>query len=121
MRNHLTAVDQRLKAEGIKPEVDEPLQRGEQIAYVPTHALRWAGTGGAMWAIDFHPDVEFGFVTSQRGSTVFCRYWRKGHPGELRTVANSEGAPADCLVRHKSVSDALIAETLARIETETTR
>lgn len=56
--------------------------RGAQIAYVPHHAKDDIS----------HYDVEFGFVTAQRGNTVFCRYWSRSNPNELRTKANSEGA-----------------------------
>ena len=73
-------------------------RRGEQIAYIPTHA-----EGDIT-----HPDVEIGFVTSQHGDTVWCRYWRKNHPGELRTVSNSEGTPIDMLVHYQSVEPDVI-------------
>lgn len=53
----------------------------DQVAYVPTHA-----NGD----LDHH-DVEFGFVTSVKGDTVFCRYWTSQNKFELRTKANSEG------------------------------
>jgi len=75
--------------------------KGQQIAYVPLHAQH-EGSNGFIWNPK-HPDVEFGFVVSQRENTVFCRYWRKGQPGTLRTIANSEGTSADCLVPYKSV------------------
>lgn len=71
----------------------DTFQPGEQIAYVPSHAEGDIN----------HPDVEFGFVTSQRGDTVFCRYWRRDMT-DLRTKANSEGTPIENLVRHVSVS-----------------
>lgn len=58
------------------------LKKGMQIAYIPNHA-----DGD----VD-HPDVEFGFVTSVKGDTVFCRYWRSKDSPELRTKTNSEGA-----------------------------
>ena len=67
-------------------------ERGQQIAYVPMHAA------GDLT----HPDVEFGFVTSVRGDTVFCRYWSKHSLGELRTKANSEGADRRLIVPHQS-------------------
>lgn len=68
------------------------LLRGTQVFYVPTHA-----EGDLS-----HPDVEAGFVTSVRGDTVFCRYWRKDL-AELRTKANSEGTPVDLIVVQDSV------------------
>ena len=82
------------------------LSRGTQIAYVPTHA------GGDLE----HPDVEFGFVMNKPGHVgVFCRYWRKTHLGELRTVANSELTPLDCIVKHVSVSQQIVDDTIVRI------
>lgn len=82
------------------------MNRGTQIAYIPMHA-----EGN----ID-HPDVEFGFVTSQREGAHFCRYWCAGHLGELRTVACSELTPDDCLVEHESVAQAVVEKWLVEIE-----
>lgn len=83
-------------------------QRGDQIAYIPLHA------GGDIG----HPDVKFGFVMGPAGTdSYFCRYWREGEPGVLRTVANSESTPAGMLVPHYSVPqvqvDGLVAAILA--------
>ena len=64
------------------------MKRGTQIIYVPMHA-----EGNTE-----HSDCEAGFVTSLRKDFAFCRYWSKHHPGELRTKANSEATPLDCLV-----------------------
>ncbi|MCJ7813721.1 hypothetical protein MUP95_10450 [bacterium] len=62
-------------------------KRGEQIAYIPTHA-----EGN----VD-HPDTEFGFVTKDSGDKgVFCRYFYKN--GTLRTVSCSELTPREKLV-----------------------
>lgn len=101
------------------PAHEATFQRGEQIAYVPTHARVYFEDAKTdddwLWSVA-HPAAEFGFVTSQRGDTVFCRYWRKGHPGDLRTVANSEGTPADCLVKHRSVRPAVVERALEGIE-----
>lgn len=81
---------------------------GDQVAYVPTHA------DGDLK----HPDVEFGFVTSMRpaGDAAFCRYWRRGHLGELRTVANSECTPVDLLVPHQSVSQTIVDDVLRQLD-----
>ena len=74
-------------------------KRGDQIAYIPNHAA-----GNIR-----HPDVEFGFVTSRNGSgDYFCRYWRKGRPGVLRTTANSECTPARNLERHSTVAQEVV-------------
>lgn len=76
------------------------VEKGTQIAYIPTHA------GGD---ID-HKDVEFGFVTSVKPELdiAYCRYWSKYSPGELRTKANSEGTPLNCLVEHIFVEQAVV-------------
>lgn len=63
-------------------------ERGDQVAYVPTHAHK---------DID-HPHAETGFVTSLRDDFAFVRYWMKGREGaDLRTTGNSEGTPIDNL------------------------
>ena len=74
------------------------MRPGTQIAYIPYHAK-----GDVK-----HPDVEFGFVVSEQGNCHFCRYWRRGHLGELRTLANSELTPSACLVEHTSVPQGLV-------------
>ncbi len=78
----------------------EKLERGTQIIYVPSHAE------GDME----HEDCECGFVVTDKGDSVFCRYFSKLYPpccnttsgneliGDLRTVANSESTPKDMLV-----------------------
>ena len=85
------------------------MKSGTQIAYIPTHA------GGDI----NHPDVEFGFVTSKGyDESYFCRYWRKGHLGELRTLANSESTTAYLLVEHESVSQEVVDEWIFLINKE---
>lgn len=64
------------------------IKPGMQIAYIPNHAEGDIN----------HKDVEVGFVTSITENGAFCRYWSKHNPGELRTKANSELTPFDCLV-----------------------
>lgn len=79
-------------------------RRGDQVAYIPLHA------GGDIE----HPDVELGFVMDQSvdPDAVFVRYWRAGRPGSLRTVANSELTPVDCLRRHISVHQEFVAAAI---------
>ena len=86
------------------------MKAGTQIAYVPRHA-----NGDIA-----HPDVEFGFVmsTSLKRDMHFCRYWRKGHLGELRTTANSELTPDDLLVEYQSVTQAVMDKALKQIDDE---
>ena len=80
------------------------LKLGTQIAYVPLHAED-----------RFHPDVEYGFVTSVKESFAFCRYWRKFEPGVLRTTANSEATPKDQLIEIDSVPEGVIIGHLKRL------
>jgi len=82
------------------------IKRGAQIAYIPMHA-----EGDRE-----HPHVEYGFVTSVREGLAFCRYWRKGCIGELRTVAGSECTYLVDIVRHVSISQQRVDATLERIE-----
>lgn len=81
------------------------MQRGTQILYVPTHA-----EGDIR-----HPDIEAGFVTSVKGDTVYCRYWRKDL-SELRTKANSEGTPRDLIVIQESVAQWRVDAALSAID-----
>ncbi len=81
------------------------MKPGTQIAYIPTHA-----NGDIN-----HPDVEFGFVTSEQETAHFCRYWMKGNPGELRTKANSESTPNDSLVEHVSVPQKTVWEVMMNL------
>jgi len=93
------------------------LQRGDQVAYVPPHAQKRTDAPKHWRTWDpAHPDVEFGFVTSQNEQFVFCRFWLPGQPGVLRTTANSEGAPRNCLVKHISVEQDVIDAALEQIE-----
>ena len=83
------------------------MKKGTQIAYVPQHAEGDVN----------HPDVEFGFVMREVPTAAhFCRYWRKGHLGELRTRANSELTPNEFLVEYTSVSGWIVDQTIAMIE-----
>lgn len=75
------------------------MKPGTQIAYIPDHAKSVGLT---------HPDVEFGFVMREQGDSHFCRYWCKGHLRDLRTIANSELTPNDCLVEVNSVPQELV-------------
>jgi hypothetical protein len=63
---------------------------GTQIACVPDHA------NGIK-----HPDVQFGFVVKQTEEGVYCRYYKHGQPGNLRTIACSELTPPRNLTRYK--------------------
>ena len=84
------------------------LEPGDQVAYIPRHAC------GDIT----HHDVELGFVVKVHpgGEHVSVRYWRHGHPGELRTVGNSEVTPIGQLVRYESVLPAVAAAALEAIQ-----
>jgi hypothetical protein len=75
------------------------MKPGTQIVYIPNRA-----DGDIN-----HPDVEFGFVTSESTNHChFCRYWRKEHIGELRTTANSERTPNENLTEYNSVPQKVV-------------
>lgn len=78
-------------------------KRGDQIAYIPTHADDV-----------HHPDTELGFVTSVSNKFVFCRFWGKNM--SLRTLANSEAVNPDDLIHWESVADYKIKALLAFLE-----
>lgn len=63
----------------LEPE-KKKFKRGTQIVYMPAFANNDSD----------HPAVEEGFITSNAIDTVFCRYWNKHSPNELRTKYNSE-------------------------------
>ena len=70
--------------------MSEVLKRGTQIIYVPSHAKY----------VEDHPDTERGFVITDMGETVFCRYFSRKYRYELRTLANSESTnKRDLVVR----------------------
>jgi hypothetical protein len=97
---------QSLEQRGLMSE-DIELERGTQIAYIPDHAEHDIR----------HPDVEFGFVTSVRpGVAAYCRYWVRGKPGVLRTVANSELTDLRHLVLAHSVEQVVVEQALREIE-----
>ena len=85
------------------------MKKGTQIAYIPNHA-----NGDIN-----HEDVEFGFVAkvvqtgySENDITYFCRFWRKGSPGTLRTVSNSERCYEWQLSEHQSVDQIVVDNAL---------
>lgn len=84
--------------------------------YVPRHVDK---TLPADVLIKTH-GVELGFVVSEQGEMChWARYWMPGHPGHIRTVANSELTPNDCIVEYKSVEQAVVSETMKRIKSFT--
>jgi hypothetical protein len=85
--------------------------RGIQVAYLPNHA-----EGNFE-----NPDVEYGFVTSTRSNSdswelVYCRFWHKGKPGEMRTTNCSEMANASNLMVYHSVDQSVVQEWLDKID-----
>ena len=87
---------------------------GTQVVYIPSYV---AGDLEGIENILSHSDVEFGFVMSggQGGATHFCRYWRKGCLGELRTCANSECTPTTMLMEYDSVSQEIVDRLVVKI------
>ena len=84
---------------------------GDQIVYIPYHVIEEDLT---------HPDVEFGFVSNfcKNEMYVFCRYWSKINPTELRTKVNSERTPVDCLYYYDSVPEERIDAWFYEMENE---
>jgi hypothetical protein len=93
------------------------MDRGTQVCYIPAHA------NGDLK----HPDVEFGFVTSDAGERgVFCRYWRKmkydpRNPAYLylenvedylRTKSNSELTPRELLQEYHYIGQNFVDRAL---------
>lgn len=87
------------------------METGTQVAYIPQHVMDSLGDNWTQ-----HPDVEFGFVMDMLNDEIArVRYWRKGHPGDLRTVANSENTAIDNLVEYQSVDQDVVRRTIAVI------
>jgi hypothetical protein len=91
------------------------MKQGTQVAYVPGHAEGDLN----------HPDVEFGFVMDElpEQEAHRCRYWRQNvkHPAtvdDLRTRANSESTPNECLVEYMSVNQEVVAWVINRLQAE---
>ena len=106
--------------------------RGQQIAYIPTHVFKDVGT---LWELSdkeysevmAHKDIERGFVTSgpKGDGSYFCRYWRKAQLGDLRTKSNSECTPGDRLITDvfvtKEVVERALEEYCQCVKTKSTR
>jgi len=80
-------------------------KRGDQIIYIPHHAK-----GNPK-----HPDIETGFVTSVNEQFVFCRYWSKQYPWQLRTVANSEATSPQDLIKSITTFQTIVDDILKGI------
>ena len=91
------------------------MKLGTQIACIPPHVREIQKPLAELLE---HPDVEFGFVMLEFRNAHFCRYWRKGHPGELRTVSNSELTRTNCLVDFKSVNQSIVDQLIRQIALE---
>ena len=78
-------------------------KRGDQIVYIPEHANGYR----------CHADSDFGFVTSVRADTVYCRYWSKHSCDELRTKTCSEGTPRRYLQLYESCSPDKLERAMA--------
>lgn len=85
------------------------MKKGTQIIYIPNHAED-----------KNHPDAETGFVFGECKDprSVFCRYWSKRNPFELRTKANSEATPVNCLFVKDTRPQSFINDTIKKIEME---
>jgi hypothetical protein len=84
------------------------MKKGTQIVYTPDHA-----NGDIN-----HPDSERGFVAHSTiiDDALFCRYWRRGEPLQLRTLANSELTPIRNIIELDTVQQEIVNETLKEID-----
>jgi len=86
---------------------------GLQIIYMPMHI--------SIYGID-NPEAEPGFIYSKQkihnAEFIFCRYWSKSDPHELRTKANSEATPIWRLVIKNTRPQELIQKAIEEIENE---
>lgn len=83
------------------------MKRGTQILYIPNHAKGEFN----------HQDIEEGFVTSHTSKKdfVFCRYWSKSYPGELRTKSCSEATPLGNLLIKNTRPQRVVEELLKEL------
>jgi len=71
--------------------MSELMKNGTQIIYFPPHVTFGDVT---------HRDVEFGFVydnSMHYSDAMFCRYWSRQFPSELRTKSCGELTPRNRL------------------------
>lgn len=88
------------------------MERGTQIIYIPPHLHSKEATDSLNYIID----VEFGFVTEDRGDHHFCRFWSKRYYGTLRTISNSELVPTYCLRKYVQISQFVVDMWLEKLE-----
>lgn len=86
---------------------DSELKRGTQIIYVPSHAKH----------VEDHPDCERGFVITDKGETVFCRYFSRLHHEELRTIGSSESTNKRDLVVRDTIEQSHVDKLIETIKT----
>lgn len=90
------------------------LKRGTQVACVPDHVQE---LDECLW-LD-HEDTEFGFIMDQPDlTTFFCRYWKKGELGRLRTRSCSDLTEGRHLILHESVHESVVRRAIMMIEKE---
>ena len=85
------------------------MKKGTQIIYVPMHI--------PIKSIS-HPHAEPGFVYGKCANKehIFCRYWSKSDPDQLRTKANSEATPIWRLVVKDTRPQELVDRAIKEIE-----
>lgn len=80
------------------------LKKGTQIVYMPYHVSNDTT----------HSDCEFGFVTSVKDTTVFCRFWSAFELGDLRNKSNSEGIDRTFIKEHMTTSQAKVDKMIEK-------
>ena len=89
------------------------MKKGTQIIYIPRHVKVIEGQE------EMHPGVELGFVFGKPGllrTSVFCRYWSKHSPNELRTKSCSELTPIDCILIKDTRPQEVVDKVIKKIE-----
>jgi hypothetical protein len=74
--------------------------------FMPIDQVRYVSKGG--------DKIQYGFVTSvdwEKG-WVWVRYWREGHPDELRTKSNSERTRIEDLSLFRSHTEEQIRDAI---------
>ena len=91
---------------------------GLQVVYVPRYIVERNKTLGEVLK---DKDTEFGFVTSWNKNVIFCRFWLKEKPCELRTVANSEACDAADLFEHESAPKTMLIKQIQKMRRDPER
>ena len=86
------------------------MEPGTQIIYFPPHVT---------FGDESHRDTEFGFVYgSMYSDAIFCRYWSRSFPTELRTKSCGELTPRHRLLIKDTRDQELVWKEIRNIVRE---